>query len=93
MDTNGRENKRAHPTAEERRLIFLNPLPDFGAPYLPASVSWLLFVFIRVHSRLVFSPCPLRLCGEIISQLQPRRISVSERSGRHLGAALGNGPR
>lgn len=47
MDTNGRENKRAHPTAEERRLIFVNPLPDFVAPYLPASVSWFLFVFIR----------------------------------------------
>ena len=61
MDTNGRENKRADPTAEERRLIFVNPLTDFGAPYLPASESWFLFVFIRVHSRLVFTPGALCL--------------------------------
>ena len=65
MDTNGREDKGVHPTAEERRLIFENPLPDSDVSYLPASVSLVLFVFIRVHSWLIFSLCPLCLCGEI----------------------------
>jgi hypothetical protein len=67
--TNGRENKRAHPTAEERRLIFVNPLTDFGALYLPASESWFLFVFIRVHSQLVFTPGALCLSAMKTSSL------------------------